>query len=326
MRIGLGLATLLCAAAPQDRILLGTGDHVYEWVKDWAKLPEGVRLGNTHGCIAIDGRGRVLVNSDRHGVMIFKPDGEFVKAWGKEFRGGAHGMELAREGDRELLYLAHHGRHEVVKTTLEGEVVSTLPFPEASGVYGRREEYRPTSVAVAPNGDVYVADGYGLSWIHHYNARGEYVRSWGGKGSEEGRFDTPHGLMIDTRSEPPTLVVCDRENHRLQIFSLEGKLVGVVKDLFRRPCHSRLSGRHMAVADLAGRVTILDGRNRLIAHLGENADPKKWAQNGVPRREWADGQFISPHCAAWDAEGNLYVMDWLSSGRVTKLRRVRREY
>ncbi len=235
-------------------------------------------------------------------------------------------MELVREEGRELLYLAHHGKHEVVKATLDGEILLILPFPEKSGVYKKREEYKPTSVAVAPGGEVYVADGYGLSWIHQYSAKGEYVRSWGGKGTELGKFDTPHGLMIDTRGESPLLVVCDRENHRLQTFTLDGKPVGEVNNIFRRPCHTHLSGKDLVVADLAGRVTILDKENKLILHLGENADPKKWAQNGVPRKEWVDGQFVSPHCATWDAEGNLYVMDWLAMGRVTKLKRVRRDY
>jgi hypothetical protein len=312
---------------PQDPPppVLGTGEHTYEWVRGWAKLPEGTRFGNTHGCIVVDGKNRVLVNTDRHGVMIFSAEGDFVKVWeDKAWRNGAHGMALAKEGDQEVLWIAHSTRHEVFKTTLDGEILSTLPFPEKCTAYAKREEYCPTSVAISPvNGDIYAADGYGKSWIHQYSAKGEYIRSWGGRGSEPGQLNVPHGLMIDTRGETPTLLVCDRENNRLQIFSLDGKSIGIVKENLRRPCHTHLRGTDIVVADLAGRITILDKENKLVAHLGENADQKKWAQNGVPRKDWIDGQFVSPHCAHWDSEGNLYVQDWLSTGRVTKLKRVK---
>jgi hypothetical protein len=81
-------------------------------------------------------------------------------------------------------------------------------------------------------------------------------------------------------------------------------------------------GDDAVVADLAGRVTIFDKDWKVVAHLGDNPDPKKWAQNGVPKEDWRDGWFISPHSAAWDAKGDLYVMDWLRFGRVSKLVRV----
>jgi hypothetical protein len=307
----------------QDRVLLGTGAHTYEWIKDWAKLPEGMRFGNTHGCIVTDSEGRVYVNTDRHGVIIFSPDGEYVNSFGKDFRNGAHGMAIAKEGDKEYLYLAHTSRHEALKMSLEGETIMILPFPEKSGAYQDKKEYLPTSVAVGPNGDIYVSDGYGKSWVHQYNAKGEWIRSWGGKGKEPGKFDCPHGIYIDNRGETPVLLVADRENNRLQTFTLDGKPLGVVEGMLRRPCHAHQMGKDLVIPDLAGRVTILDKDNKVICHIGENADQKKWAQNGIPKKDWADGQFISPHCAHWDAEGNLYVMDWLQSGRITKLKRVK---
>ena len=81
-------------------------------------------------------------------------------------------------------------------------------------------------------------------------------------------------------------------------------------------------GSGLEVADFGRRVTILDKNNKLITHLGENPDPEKWAKNGVPRADWMDGQFISPHSACWDSKGDLYVMDWLALGRISKLRRL----
>lgn len=330
------LALLVCgAASAQDkaqpaegakdvRLLLGSGKHTYEWVRGWGRLPEGLTYGNTHGCIAIDAKDRVFVNTDsENAVIVFDADGKFLSAWGKEFKGGLHGMTLVKEGDKEFLYLAHTARHEVLKATLEGEVQWSIAYPSMAGIYRSADEYQPTSIVVAPGGDLFVADGYGQSWVHQFDAKREYVRSFGGPGNEPGKTRTPHGLMIDTRGKEPSLLVADRENHRLQRFDLSGKLLGMIEGELRRPCNIDQREGDIVVADLAGRVSIFDKDDKLIVHLGDNPDEKKRAQNGVPREQWVDGQFISPHCARWDSQGNLYVMDWLSAGRVSKLKRVK---
>src|SRR5438093_852873 len=294
---GLGLAssTAFLTGSEDKRILLGTGSQTYEWVKGWGQLPEGMEYGNTHGCIVSDSQGRIFVNTDtEHAVILFDRNGRFLKSWGRDFKGGAHGMAVVKEAGKEYLYLAHHGRHELVKATLDGEVLMTLGYPEKAGIYKQADEYKPTSVALGPNGDIYVADGYGLSWIHQYDSKGEYIRSWGGKGTEPGQMRTPHGIWLDTRGKEPLLAVADRENNRLQFFSLDGKFVSMVTEELRRPCHMDQRGTDLAIADLAGRVTIFDKNNRLITHLGANPDPKKRANNGVPRDQWVDGDFIAP--------------------------------
>lgn len=320
----LGAAALLAGSQAEEPLRLGEGAHVFEWVRGWAKLPAGMELGNTHGCIVVDSRDRIYVNTDtENAVVVFDADGNFLSAWGKELAGGLHGMLLAKEEGGEVLYLAHTGRHEVLKASLEGEILWRLPYPAESGIYASAAEYLPTSLALGPKGELFVADGYGSSWIHEYDAERRYVRSFGGPGSEPGRLQTPHGLWLDTRGEAPVLLVADRENHRLQSFSLSGEPLGRVEDVLRRPCHMHPRGKELAVADLAGRVTLLGAENELLLHLGDNPDPAKRAQNGIPREAWRDGEFIAPHCANWDSQGNLYVMDWLAQGRVSKLRRVR---
>jgi hypothetical protein len=322
------LFSLLLVAIPQEApspapIVLGSGAHRYEWVHGWGRLPEGVSYGNTHGCIVVDAKDRVYVNTDsENAVIVFEPDGTFVRAWGKEFRGGLHGMTLVKEPAGEVLYLAHTARHEVVKATLEGEVLWSVAYPEAAGIYKDAGGYAPTSVAVAPDGGFFVADGYGASWIHQYDKDRKYVRSFGGPGKEVGKLQTPHGLWLDRRGETPTLLVADRENGRLQRFDLSGKSLGVVEADVRRPCNFDERGGDLAIADLAGRVTILGRDGKVITHLGDNPDPAKRAQNGVPRDQWKDGEFIAPHCARWDSKGDLYVLDWLSAGRVSKLKRL----
>ncbi len=325
------LATMLSqleGLAPQDSkpaapVTLGEGTHRYTWVTGWGRLPEGLKYGNTHGAIAFDGAGNVYVNTDgENAILVFKPDGTFVRGFGKEFAGGLHGMVIVREGEQEVMYLAHHGRHQAYKATLDGKVLLTIDWPQESKIYKSAETFRPTSVAVGPDGTIFVADGYGQSWVHRFDKAGKYLSSFGGPGSEPGKFQTPHGLLVDTRGKEPVLLVADRENHRIQSFTLDGKPIAVLPAELRRPCKMSARGTELVVADLAGRVSILGADGKVICHLGDQPDPAKRAQNGVPPSEWRDGEFISPHAAAFDGAGNIYVMDWLSAGRITKLSHV----
>lgn len=324
----LTLALVLgCAVGPSqpaaDWLRTGEGAHRYAWDPAWGSLPDGAALGNTHGGIVFDRGGRIYVSSDTAAaVRVFAADGELLDSWGAELAGGLHGMTLVEEGGEERLWLAHIGRHQVLQTTLDGRILRILEWPAASGKYQSADEYRPTGVAVAGDGRVFVADGYGQGWVHEFAADGRWTRCWGGPGQEPGRFRTPHGILLDTRAAAPRLVVSDRENHRLQVFTLDGELLEVVEGMLRRPCMAAQRGQELVVADLAGRVTVLGADNQLVAQLGDQPDPAKRANNGVPREQWAAGEFLAPHAAAWDRDGNLYVMDWLALGRVTRLQRL----
>ncbi|HEY9232681.1 MAG TPA: peptidase, partial [Blastocatellia bacterium] len=194
---------------------------------------------------------------------------------------------------------------------------------QEAGIYQKAEEFKPTGIAFAPGGDFYVTDGYGKSYVHHYNAKGDYVRSWGGEGSGVGQLKQPHGIWVDTRYPAARVLVADRANHRLQFFTLDGKPDGMVTEDLRLPSNFHQRGMEIVIADLQGRVTIIDTHNRILTHLGDNEDPKLRGQNPVPVEQWKDGQFISPHCPRWDSAGNLYVAEWLSSGRISKLKRVK---
>ncbi len=308
-------------------MILGSGDHMYEWTGTFGKLPEGKRFGNTHG-VQVDAQGRVLIHSQNtHGgemdsLFIFDDSGKFIKSWGKEYGAGAHGLQLVKEGKDEFLYLAATGQHIVVKTTLDGEVVWKLTWPKECPAYKEEGQYVPTNVAVAANGDFYIADGYGACWIHQYDKKAKYIRSFGGRGSEPGQLSTPHGIWIDTRGTDPLVLLADRSNVRLQWFSMDGKYVSMVKDELRHPCHFDQRNGELLIPDLMGRVTIFDKSNKLVVHLGDNPDQKKRANNGVPPEQWVDGQFCSPHGACWDKDGNIYVAEWVKEGRVSKLRKV----
>lgn len=317
---GAKAATAGVAAAVE----LGGGAFRYRWVHDWGRLPDNKEIGNTHGCMVVDKQGRILVNTDtEQAVMIYSPDGKVVGSWGKEYRGGLHGMCLRVEDGQEVLYLAHTSRHEVLKATIDGKVLWTIGWPEASGIYAKEGEYNPTAITVAPDGRIYVGDGYGKSWVHVYDKERKYLKSFGGPGKDKGKFQTPHGIWIDTRGKDPLVLVCDRENSRLQWFTLDGEFVRMMDQDLRRPCSVfALQDGAFAIADLAGRVSILDKNDKVVQQLGDTADPKLRAQNGVPRSEWRDGMFFSPHSVCADSAGNLYVMDWNSLGRVSKLEKL----
>ncbi len=308
-------------AAAASECIVGEAPLRYRWLDRWAKLPEGMPMfGNTHGGIAIDSAGMVYVNTDtENAVMVFKPDGTFVKSWGKEFQGGTHGMIIHGKGADEGVILSHTARHEVVGTTLDGKVLWTIPWPEQSGVYANAGEYLPTAIALAPDGRLFVGDGYGLSWVHVYDKDRKYLSSFGGRGKEPGKFRTPHGLFIDTLHGAPRLIVADRGNNRLQIFDMELKLLEVVDHDLVKPCGLTQRGDLFAVPQLAGRVTLFDKDFKFIQHLCEQPDEALRAQNNVPPERFKAGEFVSPHAACLDAQGNLYVMDWVSTGRVTKL-------
>ena len=136
-------------------------------------------------------------------------------------------------------------------------------------------------------------------------------------------MNCPHGIWVDTRGTAPILVVADRENHRLQTFTLDGKHVGFIGEELRRPCHFDQRGEELIVPDLNGTVTIFDKDNRFVTHLGDN--PDVWKIKGwpnLPQDQRIEGKFISPHAACADAKGDIYVVEWISDGRVTKLRHV----
>lgn len=302
---------------------LGQGSYTYEVVPDWGQLPRGVAFGYTHG-VVVDADDHVYVhNQSRDGVVVFDRDGRFLGSWGPEFAAGAHGMYLYRDGAREVLLLSDPARHLVVKTTLRGEVLLELGVPDLPEVYPQPELYRPTDACVAPNGDIYVCDGYGQSWVHHYSPEGHRIRSWGGKGTAAGQLDCPHGIWVDTRGPDPRLLVADRGNRRLQAFTLEGEHLGFLYADLRQPCCMYQFGSDLYVPDLHGRVTILGPDDRPVAQLGD--DPGVWERPGwpnLPAEQRVVGRFISPHAVCVDRRGDLYVVEWIADGRLTKLRHV----
>jgi len=315
--------------------ILGLGEHQYEAIHDWGELPRTIKYGNTHG-VCEDSQGNIYVHHTVHAssesldtMVVFDHKGKFVRSWGRQFKGGAHGLTIRKEGSEEFLYLCDFQHGIVTKRTLKGEEVFTLGYPAESEAYKPKDKasavvYRPTNVAIAPNGDIYVGDGYGSSFINQYNQKAEFIRTFGEPGKGDDQLDCPHGLWVDTRGETPLLVVTDRGNNRLQRFTLGGKHVDSILGTSKMPCYLHERDGNVVIADLLSKVIILDRKNSVVASLGDgeysNAD---WStvRNQAPGT-FAPGRFVCPHGAFFDHEGNIFVVEWVEAGRVTKLKRV----
>jgi DNA-binding beta-propeller fold protein YncE len=334
--VGGGAPLILGASdkAGTRKPIIGEGKHTYEVHHDWGELPANIKYGNTHG-VCEDSQGRIYVHhtvnaasESSDSMVVFDKHGKFIKSWGKDFKGGAHGLHIRKEGSTEYLYLCDTNRALVVKTTLSGEEVFRLDYPIQSEAYkpaadGKQIKYSPTNLAIAPNGDIYVGDGYGSSYINQYNSKGEYIRTFGGPGKEAGQLACPHGIIVDERGAKPVLTIADRENNRLQNFTLDGKHIEFVGGT-NQPCHfSIYKNGDMVIPDLAARVTLLDKNNKVITHLGDDSVANTWNDlRKEPREKFIPGKFVCPHGACFDHAGNIFVVEWVVVGRVTKLRRV----
>jgi hypothetical protein len=311
--------------------IIGEGDHKYECFHDWGNLPKGFKWETTHG-VCVDGAGSIYIKQQGHGgqakdtVLVFDPKGNFVRSFGKQYYPGGHGIDLRKEGGEEFLYLCDVHNRQVIKTNLKGEEVWKLCYPTEAHKYTRVKQFSPTNVAFAPDGGFYVADGYGSNFIHQYDKDVKWVRTWGGAGQQPGQMNTPHGIWLDNRPGlEPSLVVADRGNARLQYFTLDGKPFGFVKDVLF-PAHFDIQGDVLMVPDLHARVSLFGKDNKAIVHLGDDPAWRKQALDGFKMRQTPEkcpaGKFIHPHDACFDKDGNIFVVEWVQTGRVSMLKKL----
>lgn len=338
------LTTRKAAALTGDGAVLGEGEHRYEVVHDWAKLPGKYAWQTTHN-VAVDGQNRLYVihegraeQGDHPSIFVFDEKGVFVRAFGSEFQGGGHGLEVRKEAGGEFLYVTGYQQvKKIAKFTLDGERVWERFAPMASGLYAAgedvkrekvwgRDRFMPTNFAFLPDGGFFVADGYGSHTVLRHDKEGNWIGTIGRPGKGDGEFNLPHGVWIDDRkADDVLLVVADRANARLQWFDLEGRHRRTMEG-FLLPANVDRLGDLLLVPDLSARITLLDRDDRMI-HLGE--DPA-WRESVLKdkmamRRNpagWVSGRFVHPHDACFDAAGNIFVAEWVETGRVSKLRKV----
>jgi hypothetical protein len=307
-------------------VRIGKGEHTFDWIDNWAVVPDTAESrvdGRTHGVVVTRQGGVVVFHVGNPAILVFDEQGTLLDSWGDRFP-GAHGLTLVEETGTEYLWLTDYRTGEVVKTTLKGETVLTLPFPNLKGYDDPK--YAPTWVTVfeerfGGNGDIWVADGYGAAYVHRYDRQGQYLASIDGSAGA-GRFRHPHGIFVDVRKAEPELYIADRMNRRIQVYDVDGKFKRVVADAVdTSACALIPYGEFTLIpeAPYRARVTVLDPEDKQVTTLGEN--DAVCARQGFPddRALTESGHFITPHSVAADSDRNIYVVEWIIGGRITKL-------
>jgi DNA-binding beta-propeller fold protein YncE len=286
--------------------ILGSGEHRYRVVEDWARLPEGWELKDV-AAVAVDSRDQVYVfNRGLHPMIVFDRAGSFLRSWGEGTFPRAHGLHIDADDN---LYCTDDGGHFVRKCATDGRVLLEIGVPGTAAPYmSGLPFHRCTHTALSPSGDIYVSDGYGNARIHKYSPDGKLLFSWGEPGTDPGQFNIAHNIATDAEG---WVYVADRENHRVQVFDEKGRYETQWVNM-HRPCGLFCRkgatpsfiigelGPGMAVnRDMPGigpRLSIVDAQGRTVARLGGEAGPGLEA-----------GKFVAPHGLAVDSHGDIYV-------------------
>jgi len=320
-----GVSARAQAPSLPQPVRMGAGAMTFDTVPGWGLGDDGKsQIGSTHGGVVVDKAGNVYTSSSL-GIFVFTPEGKLLRRFLGDKYTNWHDIEIRVEGDDEFLYGARNVAGEGIKAHAEtGAVVLTLGIPAESGL--DLKKWSPTAITVAPTGDIFLSDGYASNHVFKFDKAGKYLKHFGTKGNGLKEFNTAHGMTLDTRYDPPRLLICDRNHQprgRLLHYDLDGNYIDEVVTGLGMPTSVCVQGDYVSVPDLHGRVVILDKSNTIIAVLGHNPDPAKRANFNVPQDQWIEGIFSGTHGSSWDAAGNLYVQDWNVAGRIMKLARVK---
>lgn len=300
--------------------IYGHNGITYRMDRKWSKA-DSVKfpVKDCHEMVQ-DSRGRIilLTNEVNNNILIYDKSGKLLSSWGHDFP-GAHGLTLQNAGGEDFLYITDTDKHEVYKTTVDGKVLMTVDYPAEVSAYTKKELFVPTETTVLDNGEFFIADGYGLQYVMHYDANGKLLGYFGGRGTEDKNLDNAHGITVDTRKATPDLIVTDRTRNCFKRFSFDGQLVEVINLAGACVCRPVIQGDYLYAAVLrspdlnnerSGFVTILDKANKVVSNIGgtkpeyDNGHVKKMAQ--------AEKIFAHPHDVCVDNDGNLYVAQWNS--------------
>ncbi len=298
------------------------GELKYSIAPDFFEQNPGSQpLGPCHGGVVLDKKGNIYVTTDtERGIVVFSPKGKFLRALGPT---RIHALEIRAEKGGEYIYAARPADHEVVKLKLDGEQLWAIHYPPEAGIYKDEKGFNPCAVTVAPDGSIFIADGYGANYVLKFDKDRKFVKAFGGPGEAEGKFKTCHGIGLDTRQGKPLLLVCNRNNNRVEYWDLEGNFVKVIQKDLRMPAAVQIRGDYAVFPELQGRVTVLDKAGNIAAQVGDNPDEKQRANFGLPPDQWKEGVCNSPHGASIDKKGNLIVAEWSKFGHLHKFVKVK---
>lgn len=328
LALGLGVRGWARSGNP---VVVGHGDFRYKIDTHWCKADPTVHPVLDCHEMVLDSKGRIVMctNETKNNILIFNKDGEVLEAFGNEYP-GAHGLTLFDEGGTEYLWLTDYERHEVIKMDMKGRVVLTLGWPADTGKYQRKEDFRPTETSIAPNGDVFVVDGYGMDYVIHYSPQGHLKNIFGGKGQagEPGKLNNAHGIAFDNRNpQQPVLLVTSRADNALKRFALDGSFLESIPLPGAYICRPVVKGNEVYFAVLisklpwdsgSGFVCILDKNNKVVSLPG-GCEPQYDAAGKLGTMYQTIRLFKHPHDVLIDDDDNLYVAQW-NSGRVYPVR------
>jgi DNA-binding beta-propeller fold protein YncE len=260
----------------------------YRLDSDFPQLPDGMKLEAVSG-VATDGAGNVLVfHRGRLPILVFTSAGKYLRSFGSGLFDSTHGLRCDNAGN---LWTTDNKNHTVVKLGPAGEVLLTLGERNVKGETKRLFD-RPADVAIAANGDVFIADGYGNSRVVKLDGRGKFLRAWGKKGDAVGEFDLPHAIRIDSKG---LVYVGDRENDRIQVFNQDGQFVRMFGGFAP-------FGLHITYDD---KLFVADGRaNKVMIMTLEGEVLHEWGKLGSE-----PGNFNMPHGITVAADGAVYVTE-----------------
>jgi DNA-binding beta-propeller fold protein YncE len=283
--------------AGSNRLTVALGDRHYRVERPWGQWPDRFRSGLITD-VAVDSADNVyvyqrydtLAGQTGPAITVFDPEGLYLRHWGDGLIADAHMLCIAPD---DRVFLVDRDAHQILACDPQGALLFTL---------GERHRpntpfNHPTDIAVALNGAFYVSDGYGNAKVHWFAADGELRRSWGQPGSGPGEFTTPHGICVlgDGR-----VLVGDRENNRIQVFSPEGEFIAAWGDFYHpMDIHADAEGL-VYVSDQVPRLTLLDNDGNLV---------------GCCRPVLNGG-----HGVCGDSGGNIYLAE-LNPSRISRLRR-----
>ncbi|MCU1325750.1 MAG: hypothetical protein JWN34_1120 [Bryobacterales bacterium] len=301
---------------------LGQGEHQYRVVPNWGVLGDKTPVKNCHGIVQ-DREGHIILLTDHlaNHVIVYDKKGQLVHKWGTAFP-GAHGLSIVTEGRQQILYITDLVKHKVVKATLDGKILDEWLWPQQTGLYDNEDQYRPSWTLHLANGDFFVLDGYGRDFITHYDARGKFVKIFGGQPGGITHWG-PHGGMADLRDPAnPTLLIAMSDQQYLLRLSLEGKKLEKVDMPGGNPRQIRLHKNRFYMAHLGdnwpkdrnsrGFVSVLDKDLKVLSNIA--GTPPVYGDDGrlQPMKHQED-TFIHPHDLIVDDDDSIYVAQFASN-------------
>ena len=210
--------------------IIGHRGFKYKVHQNWGNLdPAKFPVNNCHEMV-MDSKGRLIMVTDetKNNILIYDKSGKLLDSWGSEYPGG-HGLTIFDEGGEDRLFICDPNLGKVFKTTIDGKALMEIGHPSTIGVYKEDDPFKPTETAIAPNGDIYVADGYGSQWVLQYDKDGKFIRKFGGRGDDKDQFQTVHGVCVDARDPNNVTLLCTSRSHNaFKRFTLDGKYLSTL--------------------------------------------------------------------------------------------------